>query len=161
MKKILIVFTLLCTTIINAQVSSISELIELSDASVYELTNYLQYNWSISRPTEVIEEGIAIGRYTYSIDYNEDKKQILQREIRKSLSSGMSLESTRFTSNDEKLYKSLLIQINNLGFLLDFERHGKYYYSRGWRKIIVYPEGHEEVTANGYYLISIPNTYRE
>ena len=142
-----------------AQISSISELLEISNATVYELTDYLQYEWNISRPTEVIEDGVAVGRYTYNKNFG-GKTQILQREIRKDLGSGFTLESTRLTSNDKKLYEAYMIQLKSMGFSLKFEREGKRFYSRGRDKVIIYPKGTEEVVlSEGYYLISIPSTY--
>lgn len=154
MKKLFIISILSFITFSSiAQVKNAKDLILLSNLSVYELIDNLQYSWQIDQPSQQFSEDRteATERHTYT--FNTDiGVQILQRVITGKLNTGITYEITSFVYNDLEFLKLIKTQLPSLGFI----KQKDLIYFDGETKITIYEESTDEITlARNYYMILI------
>jgi hypothetical protein len=154
MKKLFFIgiFSLITLTS-SAQVKNLKDLIFLSELSVYELVENLQYSWNLSRPnqqfsddkTEVTERHT----YTFKTDFGT---QILQRVITRNLNTDEIYEATSFVYNDLILLKLIKTTLPSQGFV----KQENLTYSDGRIKITLHEEATDDIVlSKGYFMILI------
>jgi uncharacterized radical SAM superfamily Fe-S cluster-containing enzyme len=154
MKKLFIIgiFSLI-TLSGSAQVKNLKDLILLSELSVYELVENLQYSWNLSQPyqefsddkTEVTERHT----YTFKTDVGT---QVLQHVITQNLNTSEINETTSFVYNDLNLLKLIKTQLTSLGFVKQKDST----YSDGRTTITLYEEATDDIMlAKGYFMLLI------
>src|SRR5690606_24632983 len=147
MKKLLLICIIVSSSTLSAQITNLKEFLDVSQATLFTLTDYLEYDWKISIPVETVNDGVVLGKYTYSIKYDEGYDQIIQREIRKHLESGIIMETTRLTSNDKELFDLIIEELEHNRYQLNFiTEDKKMFFSKAKSKIIIYTEESEGVT---------------
>ena len=154
MKNILFIgiFSLI-TLSSSAQVKNLKDLILLSELSVYELVENLQYSWNLSQPNQQFSEDKTevTERHTYTFK-TEVGTQILQRVITRNLNIDEIYEATSFVYNDLNLLKLTKTQLSSQGFVKQKDST----YSEGRTKITLYEEATDEIIlAKGYFMVLI------
>lgn len=137
----------------SAQIKNLKDLISLSELSVYELVENLQYSWDLSQPNQQFSDDKTevTERHTYTFK-TEVGTQILQRVITRNLNTDEIYEATSFVYNDLNLLKLIKTQLSSQGFVKQKDST----YSDGRTKIIVYEEATDEIIlAKGYFMILI------
>lgn len=157
MKKIILALFILSFGTAKSQINNLSDLLEVSDLSVYGLTENLQNIWEISRPTETFSKNgkSIIGRYTYT--YSESgKKQVLQRIITTAVDYDYKSERTDFICNDKEILNRIIKNLPSRGFEIKNKEPHKTIYHDGNNMIGITDENYlEEPVAKGYYKISV------
>lgn len=157
MKKLLLILTLFYFSISNAQINNLKDLLAVSELSVYELTDYLQYSWTVSRPTEEFTEDKqnVIERYTFSY-YKDNKNQVLQRQINLNLKLDFSRERTNFICNDINLLQQIKTNLPYEGFQLKQNKPHYIVYHDGNRMVAIIGDGNPDYTlSKGYYMVVV------
>lgn len=137
----------------TAQVKNLKDLILLSELSVYELLENLQYSWNLSQPNQQFSDDKTevTERHTYTFK-TEVGTQVLQRVITRNLNTDEIYETTSFVYNDLNLLKLIKTQISSQGFVKQKDST----YSDGRTKITLYEEATDEIMlAKGYFMILI------
>lgn len=137
----------------TAQVKNLKDLILLSELSVYELVENLQYSWNLSQPNQQFSDDKTevTERHTYTFK-TEVGTQVLQRVITRNLNTDEIYETTSFVYNDLNLLKLIKTQISSQGFVKQKDST----YSDGRTKITLYEEATDEIMlAKGYFMIRI------
>lgn len=137
----------------SAQVKNLKDLILLSELSVYELVENLQYSWNLSQPNQQFSDDKTevTERHTYTFK-TEVGTQILQRVITRNLNTDEIYEATSFVYNDLNLLKLTKTQLSSQGFVKQKDST----YSDGRTKITLYEEATDEIMlAKGYFMILI------
>lgn len=154
MKKLFFIGILsLITFSSSAQVKNLKDLILLSELSVYELVENLQYSWNLSRPNQQFSDDKTevTERHTYTFK-TDVGTQILQRVITRNLNTDEIYEATSFVYNDLNLLKLIKNQFLSQGFVKQEDST----YSNGRTKITVHEESTDEITlSRGYFMILI------
>lgn len=140
----------------TAQVNNLQDLLELSELSVYGLTEYLQSSWTISRPNQMFIDNKTkvIERYTYV--YNHDgRDQILARSITVGQNDDFRLEATDFVSNEKELLLRIKKNLPYQGY--ELTNKGRVQIYNNGNQTISIQEGatEERLLAKGYYSILI------
>ncbi|MFE3849211.1 hypothetical protein ACFX5D_14675 [Flavobacterium sp. LB3P45] len=161
MKKILLTIAItLYFGNANSQINNLSDLLQVSELSVFGLTENLQHTWEISKPFEGYskDKKKIINRYTYS--YFKDKRnQILHRNITVGLETDYRSEITEFVCNDLELQKLILKNLPYQGFELKEKKGDKSVYEDGNRKVTIDSNQLTTGLAKGYYLVSVELNY--
>ena len=155
MKKIIlpVLVGLFCVTSGFSQVNNLTDLLTLSELSVYGLTEELQYAWKISKPVEVIENGEAISRITF---IRSEDKQTVQRITYLDLKTSARYETTSFICNDEILLHRILKNLEYKGFeILNKENNVTLYDDGNIHLTVQVGSTDDVVLAKGYYLIVV------
>ena len=137
----------------SAQVKNLKDLILLSELSVYELVENLQYSWNLSQPNQQFSDDKTevTERHTYTFK-TEVGTQVLQRVITRNLNTDEIYETTSLVYNDLNLLKLIKTQLPSQGFVKQKDST----YSDGRTKIILYEEATDEIMlAKGYFMILI------
>jgi hypothetical protein len=137
----------------SAQVKNLKDLILLSELSVYELVENLQYSWNLSQPNQQFSDDKTevTERHTYTFK-TEVGTQVLQRVITRNLNTDEIYETTGLVYNDLILLKLIKAQLSSQGFVKQKDST----YSDGRTKITLYEEATDEIMlAKGYFMILI------
>ena len=137
----------------SAQVKNLKDLILLSELSVYELVENLQYSWNLSQPNQQFSDDKTevTERHTYTFK-TEVGTQVLQRVITRNLNTDEVYEVTSFVYNDLNLLKLIKTQLSSQGFVKQKDST----YSDDRTKITLYEEATDEIMlAKGYFMILI------
>jgi hypothetical protein len=154
MKKIILFGMFLIITLSSsAQVKNIKDLILLSELTVFELVENLQYSWNLNQPVQEFSEDKTeiTERHTYDFE-TELGTQILHRVITRNLNTNAIYQSTSFVNNDLNLLKLIKAQLASEGFIKQKDSS----YSDGRTKIILFEQATDEIVlAKGYFMIFI------
>lgn len=137
----------------NTQVKNLKDLILLSELTVFELLENLQYSWSLSQPNQEFSDDKTevTERHTYTFK-TDGGTQILQRVITQNLNTSEIYEETSFVHNDLNLLKLIKTQLSSLGFVKQKDST----YSDGRTKITLYEEATDEIMlSKGYFMLLI------
>jgi hypothetical protein len=154
MKKLFFIglFSLI-TLSTSAQVKNLKDLTLLSELSVYELVENLQYSWNLSQPNQQFsdDKSEVTERHTYTFK-TDLGTQILQRVITRNLNTDEIYETTSFVYNDLSLLKLIKAQLSSQGFV----KQKDLTYSDGRTKITLHEEATDEMMlSKGYFMILI------
>lgn len=120
----------------HTSINNLKTFLQVAELSALELTENLQYEWEILRPTEIIDGDIITGRYTYKIEF-EDKYQILQRVIKINHKQGIKMESSNLIFNDEELLERFKTNLAHEGFKLHKKEGNESLYKDGYKTILL------------------------
>ena len=137
----------------SAQVKNLKDIILLSELSVYELIENLQYSWNLSQPNQKFSDDRTevTERHTYSFK-TEVGTQILQRIITRNLNTDEIYVTTSFIYNDLNMLKLIKTTLPSQGFV----EQKNSTYSDGRRKIIIHEEATDEIVlAKGYFILIV------
>lgn len=137
----------------SAQVKNLKDLILLSELSVYELVENLQYSWSLSQPNQEFSDDKTevTERHTYTFK-TEVGTQILQRVITRNLNTDEIYETTSFVYNDLNLLKLIKTQLSSQGFVKQKDS----IYSDGRTTITIHEGSTDEIMlAKGNFMVLI------
>lgn len=157
MKKILLTIAItLYFGNANSQNNNLSDLLQVSELSVFGLTENLQHTWEISKPFEGYskDKKKIINRYTYSY-FRNNRNQILHRNITVGIETEYRSELTEFVCNDLELQKLILKNLHYQGFELKEKQGEKSIYEDGNRRVTIDSNQLTTGLTKGYYLVSI------
>lgn len=161
MKKIILTIALIFYFgNVNSQINNLSDLLLISELSVYGLTENLQHTWEINKPYErySADKKKIINRYTYSY-FKGGRNQILYRNITVEIETDYKSMITEFVCNDLELQKIIIKNLTYQGFELKEEKEDKSVYEDKNRKVIIDSNQLTTGLAKGYYLVSIELNY--
>ncbi|KQB41997.1 hypothetical protein RCH33_1338 [Flavobacterium daejeonense] len=155
MKKTFLLLIVLYCQNMTAQIKNLSDYLEVSNLSVYGLTDYLQYSWKIAPPKEKVssDRSKVIGTYTFTNETNT--KQVLQRVITMEISSGIKTETTNLICKDFELLKKITKNLIYNGFELKGKQSNQTMYDDGNRILVIYNDFSEKTLGKGYYKLSL------
>ena len=137
----------------SAQVKNLKDIILLSELSVYELIENLQYSWNLSQPNQKFSDDRTevTERHTYSFK-TEVGTQILQRIITRNLNTDKIYITTNFIYNDLNMLKLIKTTLPSQGFVKQKDST----YSDGRKKIIIHEEATDEIMlSKGYFILIV------
>ena len=141
----------------NSQINNLSDLLQVSGLSVYGLTENLQGQWEIKRPTEDYSKDgkTIIGKYTYLYSENA-RSQKIQRVITMATDSDFKSERNNFVCNDKELLKRIIKNLPSWGFEVKRSKPHMTIYHDGNSTIGITDDSNlQEPVAKGYYKISV------
>ena len=139
----------------SSQINNLSDFLEVSNLSLYELTENLQYTWTIIKPTEKASADKSKIVGTYSFTNESNTKQILQRIITMEVQSGRKIEVTNLIFNDSELSKSIIKNLTYKGFSLKGKQGNETMYEDGNSILVIYNNYSEKTLGKGYYKLTI------
>lgn len=157
MKKIVFIF-LLVPFFSFSQVNNLSDLLVVSKASIYDLIEYLQYNWELKRPVQVINSSFISEEHEYVLN-DEKRMQILKRFIRTDRENDIQVSSTIFISNERTLLDRITNSLPYKEFQLESDNNeGEKKYNDGNYTLVVQSKSNIEMGIEldeGFYRIVI------
>ncbi|WP_418513167.1 hypothetical protein [Corallibacter sp.] len=157
MKKIVFIF-LLVPFFSFSQVNNLSDLLVVSKASVYDLIEYLQYNWELKRPVQEINSSFLSEEHEYVLN-DEKRTQILKRFIRTDRENDIQVSSTIFISNEKTLLDRITNSLPYKEFQLESDNNeGEKKYNDGNYTLVIQSKSNIEMGIEldeGFYRIVI------
>jgi hypothetical protein len=141
----------------NSQINNLSDLLQVSGLSVYGLTENLQGQWEIKKPTEDYSKDgkTIIDKYTYLYTEN-GRNQKIQRVITMARESNFKSERTNFVCNDKELLKRIIKNLPSWGFEVKRSKPNMTIYNDGNSTIGITDDSNlQEPVAKGYYKVSL------
>ena len=162
-KRLLFVNLIFLFAIVNgtAQINNLSDLIKVSDLSVYEMIEKLQYTWDIKTPSQEFLDNNRLGKESMSFDYKGerekgDRNQVLKRITIGNFSNGEQFYLTELISNEKDVFNRIKNNLKNLGFELQSQGEIMSMYSDGNLLLKIQTESYGETKLpNGFYSVQI------
>lgn len=163
MKKIIfaLVFLICGITNCNSQINNLKDLLEISELTVEEMVENLQYTWNTKPPYQEFFDNNKLVKEYIIFDYKGerekgDRKQTLKRVTIGNISNGEKIHTTEFISNEKYVFNRIKNNLKNWGSELQAQGKIISLYSDGNLLLKIQTESYKDTKLpNGYYSIQI------